>query len=131
MMATANEQVVRDGYTAFSAGDMDALRGLMVPDMVHNVPGDNLISGDYKGIDNVLGLYGKLFELTDGTMSVTLNSATAKGDDHVIAKHTGKAERNGKTLDSDATLDFTIKDGKIARIDESNDDQAAEDAFWA
>ena len=79
MMATANEQVVRDGYTAFSAGDMDALRDLMVPDMVHNVPGDNLISGDYKGIDNILGLYGKLFELTDGTMSVTLNSATREG----------------------------------------------------
>jgi ketosteroid isomerase-like protein len=130
-MATANEQVVKDGYAAFSAGDMDALRDLMVPDMVHNVPGDNAISGEYKGIDNVLGLYGKLFELTDGTMSVTLNSTTAKGDDHVIAKHTGKAERNGKTLDSDATLDFTIKDGKIARIDESNDDQGAEDAFWA
>jgi ketosteroid isomerase-like protein len=130
-MATANEQVVKDGYAAFSAGDMDALRDLMVPDMVHNVPGDNAISGEYKGIDNVLGLYGKLFELTDGTMSVTLNSTTAKGDDHVIAKHTGKAERNGKTLDSDATLDFTINDGKIARIDESNDDQGAEDAFWA
>jgi ketosteroid isomerase-like protein len=130
-MATANEQVVRDGYAAFSAGDMDALRDLMVPDMVHSLPGDNLVSGDYKGVDNVLGLYGKLFELTDGTMSVTLNSATAKGDDHVIAKHTGKAERNGKTLDQDATLDFTIKGGKIVRIDESNDDQAAEDAFWA
>jgi ketosteroid isomerase-like protein len=130
-MATASEQVVRDGYSAFSAGDMDALRGLMVSDMVHSVPGDNLISGDYKGIDDVIGLYGKLFELTDGTMSVTLSSATATGDDHVIAKHTGKAERNGRTLDSDATLDFTIKDGKIARIDESSDDQAAEDAFWA
>ena len=129
-MATSNEQVVRDGYAAFSAGDLDTLKKLMVPDVVHSVPGNNLISGDHAGIDEVLGLYGKLFELSGGTMAVTLNSATAEGDDHVIAKHTGKAERNGTTLESDATMDFTIKDGKIVRIDETNDDQAAEDAFW-
>lgn len=129
-MATANEQLVRDGYAAFSAGDMDTLREIMVPNMVHSVPGDNLISGDYTGIDNVLAYYGKLFELSGGTMSVTLNSVTAKGDDHGIAQHSTTAERNGKTLEADVTLDFTIKDGKIVRIDEKNDDQAAEDAFW-
>jgi hypothetical protein len=130
-MADANEQVVRDGYAAFGAGDMDALRALMVADVVHSVPGNNLISGEHTGIDDVLGLYGKLFELTDGTMSVTLNDASAKGDDQVIANHTGKAERNGNTLESDATIAFTIKDGKIARLDETNEDQAAEDKFWS
>jgi hypothetical protein len=130
-MAHANEQVVRDGYAAFSAGDMDTLRALMVADVVHSVPGNNLISGDHAGIDDVLGFYGKLFELSGGTMSVTLNSVTADGDDRVIAKHTGKAERNGTTLESDATIAFTIKNGKITRLDETNQDQAAEDKFWS
>jgi len=130
-MANANEQAVRDGYAAFSAGDMDTLRALMTADVVHSVPGNNLISGEHTGIDNVLGLYAKLFELSDGTMSVTLDDVSAKGDDHVIAKHTGKAERNGQTLEAKATIDFTIRDGKIARLDETNEDQAAEDKFWS
>jgi ketosteroid isomerase-like protein len=128
-MADANEQLIRDGYDAFSAGDMEKLGSLFKPDIVHSVPGNNQLTGDYKGVDNVLGLYGKLFELTGGNMSVDLKSVTVNGD-RVAAVHTNKAARDGKTLDSDTTLNFTIEDGKIARIDEVPSDQAAEDAFW-
>jgi len=127
----ANEDIVRQGYDAFGAGDMETLSSLMSPDVVHSVPGNNLISGEHKGIDNVLGFYGKMFELTDGKMSVTLKTVTEKGADHAIAVHQGAAERGTKKLDSEGTLDFTINDGKIARIDESNPDQAAEDDFWS
>ena len=129
-MANANEDLVKSGYDAFSAGDMDKLKAIMADDVVHSVPGNNQISGDHTGIDNVLGYYGKMFDLTGGKMTTTLKSATAKGDDHVIAVHQGTAERDGKKLDAEGTLDFTIKDGKITHIDESNDDQAAEDDFW-
>ncbi|MEX0666435.1 MAG: nuclear transport factor 2 family protein [Acidimicrobiia bacterium] len=128
-MADANEQLIRDGYDAFSAGDMEKLGSLFKPDIVHSVPGNNQLTGDYKGIDEVLGLYGKLFEITGGNMSVDLKSVTVDGD-KVAAVHTNKAERDGKTLNSDTTLNFTIDGGKIARIDEVPSDQAAEDAFW-
>jgi len=128
-MADANEQLIRDGYDAFGAGDMEALSALMKPDVVHSVPGNNTLTGDYKGIDEVLGLYGKLFELTDGNMAVELKSVNVDGD-KVAAVHAVKAERDGKTLNSDTTLNFTIDSGKIARIDEKPHDQVAEDAFW-
>jgi hypothetical protein len=128
-MADANEQLVRDGYDAFSAGDMEKLSGLFKPDIVHSVPGSNQLTGDYKGVDEVLGLYGKLFELTDGSMSVDLKSVTVDGN-KVASVHQNKAERDGKTLDGETTLNFTIDGGKIARIDEVPSDQAAEDAFW-
>jgi len=128
-MADANEQIVRDGYAAFSAGDMDKLGALFADDAVHSVPGNSQITGDYKGRDAVLGYYGKLFDLTGGTLSVDLKSAKADGD-KVAAVHQAKAERDGKKYDGETTLNFTIKDGKIARIDEVPADQAAEDAFW-
>lgn len=129
-MGNVNEDLVRKGYAAFQAGDMDTLRSIMTADVVHENAGNNLVSGEYKGIDAVLAYYGKLFELTDGSLTVNLTSVTAKGDDHVMAVHTGKAERGGKTLENETNLDFTIKDGKIARLEESSADQAAEDAFW-
>jgi ketosteroid isomerase-like protein len=130
-MADANEDVVRKGYAAFSAGDLDALGQLMTPDVVHSVAGDSLISGEHKGKDEVFGLYGKLFELTDGTMAVELQDVTVKDDTTVIARHRGTATRGDAKLDVMATMELTIQDGKIARLDETFDDQAAEDAFWS
>ena len=124
-----NEQIVRDGYEAFSSGDMETLGALFADDAVHSVPGNSQIAGDYKGRDNILNFYGKLFELTDGNMSVDLKTVNVDGD-KVAAVHRAKAARAGNTLDSDTTLNFTIKDGKIVRIDEVPSDQAAEDAFW-
>jgi ketosteroid isomerase-like protein len=128
-MAESKEDVVRRGYKAFSEGDMDTLRSLMTPDVVQSVPGNNQTSGEHKGIDEVLGLYGKLFELSGGGLSVTLKSVTTKGD-KVIAVHHAKAENEGRSLDTDETIEFSFSGDRVSRLDESTADQAAEDAFW-
>ncbi len=44
-----NEEIVRKGYAAFSAGDLDALAEVMSPDVVHLAPGSNQTSGEYPG----------------------------------------------------------------------------------
>ena len=130
-MAHSNEEIVRQGYKAFGEGDMDTLRSLFAPDAVHSAPGNNLIAGEYKGIDDILGYYGKLFELSDGTFTAELKSARAEGDDTVVATHRDKAQRGDKTLDQDETLTFTISGGKITRLVENHSDPAAYDAFWS
>lgn len=130
-MAHPNEELVRKGYEAFSNGDLETLGGIFSADVVHSVPGDNLISGDHKGQDEVFALYGKLFELSDGTMKVELLDVKADGDDKVVARHRGTATRGDKQLDEIATIVFTIEDGKAVRLDESFENQAAEDAFWS
>jgi uncharacterized protein (TIGR02246 family) len=130
-MAHPNEEMIRRGYKAFSAGDMDTLAEIMSPDVVHTVPGNNQISGEYKGRDAVFAMYAKLGELTGGNLEIELEDVEVDGDNRAVATHHNNAEREGRTLDSHSTLDFTIDDGKITRIDESYDDQAAEDAFWA
>jgi ketosteroid isomerase-like protein len=128
-MAESKEDVVRRGYKAFSEGDMDTLRAIMTPDVVQSVPGNNQTSGEHKGIDEVLGLYGKLFELSGGSLSVDLKSVTTKGD-KVVAVHRAKAENQGRSLDTDETIEFSFSGDKVSRLDESTADQAAEDAFW-
>jgi hypothetical protein len=130
-MAHPNEDLVRQGYDAFSSGDMDTLGKLMTPDVVHSVPGDNPTSGEHKGQDEVFAMYGQLFELSNGTMQVELLEVTAKGDDKVVSKHRSTAKRGDKSLDVEQTLEFTIVDGKITRLDEGSSDLAAEDAFWS
>ena len=129
-MAT-NEEIVRQGYKAFGEGDMDTLRSLYAPDAVHSATGNNPLSGDYKGVDNILGYYGKLFELSDGTFSAELKSVKLEGDHTVVATHHDSGQRGGKTLDQDETLTFTISDGKFTRLEENHSDQAAYDDFWS
>ena len=108
---------------------METFRSIYTPDVVHNHPGNNRTSGQYNGVDNVLGLYGQLFELSGGTISVDLKNVKPQGEKVVTVHHT-KAEREGKTLDADETIEFTFAGDKVSRLDLSYADQAAEDAFW-
>ena len=129
-MTHPNEEIVRQGYKAFGEGDMDTLRSLFAPDAVHVATGVNPLSGEYKGVDDVLGYYGKLFELSDGTFKAELKSVTVDGDT-VVAIHRETGQRAGKTLDQDETLTFTISGGKFTRLEEDPSDPAAYDAFWS
>jgi ketosteroid isomerase-like protein len=130
-MAHPNEEVVRQGYKAFSEGDMDTLRSLFAPDAVHVATGSSQVAGEYNGVDAILAYYGKLFELSDGTFRAELENVKVEGDDTVVATHRDKGQRGGKTLDQDEDLTFTISDGKITRLVEKHSDQATYDAFWS
>src|SRR5436190_15930176 len=122
-----NEDLVRQGYKAFGEGDLDTLKSLFAPDAVHSAAGNNPLSGDYKGIDEVLGYYGKLFELSDGTFKAELKSLKAAGDDTIVATHRNRGQRGGKTLDQDEQLTFTLSGGKFTRLEEEHSDPAAYD----
>ena len=131
-MAQSNEDLVRQGYAAFAAGDMETLGSMMADDVVHDVPGNNQFTGEHKGRDELINLYGGLFDVSGGTYHAALESVEARGPDQVVSVHRGTAQREGKTLDTKETLTFTIEDGKITRIVSSftPEDEAAEDSFW-
>jgi uncharacterized protein len=128
-MAESKEDIVRRGYKAFGEGDMETLASLYTPDVVQRQGGNNQTSGEYKGVDNVIGLYGKLFELSGGTFAVELKSVTTQGD-KVVSVHRAKGEREGNTLDVDESIEFTFSGDKVAVLDLTSTDQAAEDTFW-
>jgi uncharacterized protein len=131
-MAHPNEVLIRRGYEAFGAGDLDTLSSLMADDVVHVIPGNNRFTGEHKGRDAVLDLYGQLFEQSGGTYRADLKSVDARGDQQVVSVHRGTAQREGRTLDATEFLTFTVENGMITRIESSFSpaDEAAEDAFW-
>ncbi len=128
-MANANEDLVRRAYDLFTKGDMATLRTLFTNDFVHHIPGKSQVAGDHQGPDGAIALYGKLFELSGGTFAVDLKGLKSDGDT-VTSTHHATAEREGKKLDQDQVLTFTIKGDKMARLDEAPGDQAAYDDFW-
>jgi ketosteroid isomerase-like protein len=129
-MADSREDIIRRGYQAFGEGDMDTLGSLYTDDVVQTMPGENLLSGEYQGRDNVLGLYGKIFELSGGTFKAELKSVKTEGD-KVVSVHHSQGERGGKTLSDDESIAFTFSGDKISRLDLTAGDQTAVDDFWS
>lgn len=130
MTVEQNFEVVRTGYRAFGSGDMDALLSLYRDDAVHIVPGSSKVSGAHKGKENILALYGKLFELTNGTMRVDLDHVLSDGGDRVIAIHTSTLDKDGETIVQTEALLFTLIDGKVAEIQDFFGDIALNDRIF-
>lgn len=132
MSAQANLDLVRKGYAAFTAGDAETLSAIMTPDCTHIVPGSSPVSGAHKGVGNVLALYGRLAELTGGSMRVELQDVVSDSGNRVIAIHRTTASRpDGRSISMQEALLFTISDGKVAEIQDFFADVEANDAFWA
>ena len=101
---------MRRGYEAFANADLDGLREMFSPDIVWHAGGDNSISGDYKGIDEVFGLFGKMFEMTGGTIEQEIHDLLAS-DTHAVAITHVKASRpDGRMLDTNQVAIYHADD---------------------
>jgi len=124
-------RLVREGYEAFQRGDMDTLRSLMTSDATHHVPGSHQLSGDFKGIDSVLGYYSKLYEGTGGTFKVELRNLLVDGRGHVVSLHRFTAQRGEKRIDATGGIVFRIVGDKISDLDECVENMDVTNEFWS
>jgi hypothetical protein len=131
-MAHPNEDRFRAGYAAFQSGDMDALRNdYFTPDVVWHAPGRNQLSGDHKGVDEVIANFAKSFELTGGNFSVEIHDCLAN-DTHGVVLGIVRGQRNGRSLeDTYAHVVHFQGDGKINESWIHSGDQYKIDEFWA
>ncbi|GAA4051545.1 nuclear transport factor 2 family protein [Streptomyces shaanxiensis] len=124
-------QLVRKGYEAFSRGDMDTLRTLLSGDCTHHVPGSHPLSGDYKGQDACIDMYGRLFTETNGTFRVEMSNVLVDGRGHAVSVHRFTAERQGKRISENGALVFRIVGDKVTDIDECVEDIEKGNEFWS
>ncbi len=129
-MAHPNEETVREGFAAFSAGDMDTLRRIIAPDAIWHVPGRSPISGSYKGIEEVLGFFGRTVALSEGTFAVDVHDIVGN-DEHVFAAYAVSGKRAGKSLRDNAVLVFHVRDGRMTEAWATTGDQYGTDEFWS
>lgn len=129
-MAHPNEQLLRKGYEAFAQGDLETVKEIFAEDIVFHVPGRGLISGEYKGRDEVFGFFAKGQELSGGTLRIELHDVAAT-DDHAIALQMNRGERNGKTLAARVVAVYHVRDGKAAECWFFTDSQDENDRFWS
>ncbi|MBA3630460.1 MAG: nuclear transport factor 2 family protein [Actinobacteria bacterium] len=94
------------------------------------VSGRNQTAGDYHGVDEVLGFFGKLIELSGRTFRVELHDAVAN-DQHAIALSFFTAQRNGKTLDrAPGNEIYHVSNGRVREAWFGVQDPYEADEFW-
>lgn len=131
-MSNDNVERIREGYEAFGKGDLETLRDLFSPDIVWHASGNNPLSGDYRGVDEVFGYFGNLFEITGGDLQQEVHDLLAN-DEHGIAITRVRASRSdGRTMDMNQVGVFHMNaDRRITEAWIVPEDQKAGDEFLA
>ena len=126
-----NAEVMRRGYEAFNAVDLEMLTQLFAENASSHTPGRGTLAGDEKGRDATFAQFGRYVAETAGTFKAELRLVSAADDGRVIAMHHNSGERNGKHLDVDCCIVFELKDGRITNGREYFYDLHAWDEFWS
>jgi uncharacterized protein len=109
-----NAALLRRAFKAFADRDSQTLREVWADDFVFHYPGRNQLSGDYEGAEAVVGLFGKIGQLTGGTFR-SVPFAFLPGPDYVAILTRASGEIDGKRLEDEVFIQITrVKDGKIA-----------------
>lgn len=130
-VAHPHEDLTREAFAAFGRGDLEALRReYLAEDIRWHYPGRSPLAGDYEGIDQVLGLFGRTFELSNGTFRIELHDVVAN-DEHTVALFTVRAERAGRRLEDHVAEVLHVHDGKATEVWLHPADPYAGDEFWS
>ena len=130
-MTQSGEDRVRQANAAFASGDLGALQSrFLAEDVVWHVPGRGPLAGEYRGIAEVMGLFGKISELSGGTARFTLHDVLANGD-HMISLATITAERAGKKYQDKLVHVMQVRDGKATEVWTYAADPFTAEEFWS
>jgi len=124
-----NVERLRRGYDAFSRGDMAALEDLFDEKVMWHVSGRSQVAGDYEGRDAVFGFFGRLMELTGGSMKLEVHDVFAN-DAHGVVLTMTSASREGKSLNENAVHVYHLRDGKVTEFWSATTDQYSGDEFF-
>lgn len=109
---------------------METVLGLFSDDIRWHIPGRGLVSGDYRGKEEVVGFFTKLMELTNGTFRLEVHDVLAN-DEHAVGLVTLRAERDRKTLNMHDVHVWHVTDGKFSEFWSQLADLYAFDEFWS
>jgi uncharacterized protein len=128
-VAHPNEDLLRRGYDAFSAGDIDTVLSVFADNIAWHNPGSSQIAGDYHGHQEVLGFFGQLTELSGGTFRVDMHDLLAN-DVHGAVLVTVSGERDDQRLEAREVHVWHLADGKATEFWAFAEDQPAVDKFF-
>jgi ketosteroid isomerase-like protein len=102
---------------------------VIAKDAVWRVPGTVSVAREYRGREEIFGLFRETRRLTEGTYLSELRWAIADGE-HAVAVYRARGTRLGRELDIDQVLLITLRDGRWQEILALPTDPDAFARFW-
>ncbi|HJS49116.1 MAG TPA: nuclear transport factor 2 family protein [Gaiellaceae bacterium] len=130
MPGAESEAIVRRIFDAFARKEGLALRGLFAEDAVWTVPGRGAMAGVYHGRESIFRFLAQLPKETGGTYGSELLDVLTSGE-RAAALYRARGTRQGRTLELDQVLLFTIEGGLVREVLALPSDPEAFEAFWA
>ncbi|MFL5911940.1 MAG: nuclear transport factor 2 family protein [Gaiellaceae bacterium] len=122
-----NAALTRRLFEAFGR-DAKVIAAAFSRDVVWRVPGNTVMSGEYRGPREVVEFLRRTGLETDGTYRSELHTVVAD-DEWGLAVYRASGTRNGIELDVDQALVIRFADGRLAEVTAVPLDSAF-DAFW-
>jgi len=88
------------------------------------------MAGTYRGRSEIFRFLARLPKLTGGTYRSDFLDALVS-EERGAGLYRARGEREGRTIDIDQLLLFTIRDGLVTEVLALPSDPAAFEAFWA
>jgi len=111
-----NVEIVRAGFQAWNAGDLDALRDLFHPDAVVRSPEAWPESGPFVGLDAVMRGFEQLREAWDTVSHEPVTDFIDIGD-RVVVRSTLRGIGQGPEFHQESTLVFTLRNGRVVVLE--------------
>jgi uncharacterized protein len=111
-MSQENVEIVRRGFAAWNAGDMDALRELYDPEVSWRPPEDWPEPGPYVGRDAVMRQLEQLRETWDAETLEPIDDFIDAAD-RVVVRVIWRGAGHGPELNMELTGAYTVRNGRI------------------
>ena len=116
-----NKELIKKGYAAFAAGDVQAVMDLFDDDIEWVQPGQSAISGTFHGKSEVMEFMSRLAEKSP---TVTVKRLIAEGDTVIAITEVTVGGETGEDADV-----FTVRDGKAIRMEVHGDTSILERVY--
>jgi ketosteroid isomerase-like protein len=114
-MTHQNAELLHMAYGAFRNGDLKALLGMLTDDIAWRDSTLGPLAGDYRGKDQVLGLFGKMMEIYGGTLCLDVVDIFANDDRGVVLTQEAGIVA-GEPISWTGVHVWSFRDGRCARF---------------
>ena len=127
----AHLELIKSLLSEFAGDNLDGVRAPLTPDVKLHFPGNNSLSGEYRGVDASLRLLDRITQWTGGTTRVRLHDVLAN-EQHGILLYTVTAEHGDRSIRYRYIDLYHFREGQISEVwGYPADDARAFDEFYS
>jgi ketosteroid isomerase-like protein len=128
-MSEENARIVQGAFAAYFRGDEPGLRGIVDADVTVTTRPDQPDVSDHHGVEGLIAFLGEWAEAWDEYTFEVLRMRNVGDLVIASARQRGQGKRSGVPIDDEVTFVFSVRNGRIVRLQMFGVEQQALEAL--